>query len=61
LEVKEALLNCDISKAPGYDGFNMKCIKHVWPIVGEEFSRYIMEFFETGQLNQLSLALTSLG
>ena len=39
-----------MSKAPGYDGFNIKCLKHVWPIIGEDFSRSIMQFFETGQL-----------
>ena len=50
MEVKEALMSCDMSKAPGYDGFNIKCIKHVWPIMGEEFSRYVIQFFETGQL-----------
>jgi len=50
-EVKEAIMNCDPSKAPGYDGFNLKCLKHVWPIIGEEFSKYIIQFFETGNLN----------
>ena len=34
VEVKEALMSCDMSKAPGYDGFNIKCLKHVWPIIG---------------------------
>jgi len=37
-EVKEALLSCDVSKAPGYDGFNINCLKHVWQVIGEEFS-----------------------
>ena len=49
-EVKEAILSCGSSKEPGYDGFNLKCIKHVLPIVGEEFCRYVMHFFETGHL-----------
>ena len=39
-----------MSKAPGYDGFNIKYIKHVWPIIGEDFSRYIIQFFEIGHL-----------
>ena len=38
LGVKEAVLSCDGTKAPGYDGFNLKCIKQVWPIMGEDFS-----------------------
>ena len=41
-EVKEALLSCDVSKAPGYDGFNINCLRHVWPVIGEEFSQYIL-------------------
>jgi len=50
-EVKEALLSCDVSKAPGYDGFNINCLRHVWPVIGEEFSQYILQFFETGILS----------
>jgi len=48
-DIKEALGACDPSKSPGYDGFNMKCIKHIWPIIGEDFNRCIMEFFATGR------------
>jgi len=50
LEVKDALNSCALSKALGYDGFNIKCIKHVWPMIGEDFSRFIIQFFETGHL-----------
>jgi len=50
-EVKEAIMSCDPSKAPGFDGFNIKCLKHVWPIIGEEFSKYIIQFFESGHMN----------
>jgi len=46
------MLSCGPSKAPGYDGFNLKCIKHVWPSVGEEFCMYVIQFFETGKLPQ---------
>jgi len=49
-EIKEALLSCDPSKAPGYDGFNIKCIKHIWPIIMDKFSTSILAFFETEQL-----------
>jgi len=42
LEIKDALLTCDMSKALGYDGFNIKCIRHVWPVIGEEFGRFVM-------------------
>jgi len=50
-EIKEALLDCSPSKAPGYDGFNMKCIREVWPIVGEDFSSYIQQFFQSCKLH----------
>ena len=36
--------------APGYDGFNLKCIKHVWPVIGAEFSNCVRQFFEEGKL-----------
>ena len=49
-EIKDALSSCDSSKAPGYDGFNIKCIKHVWPVIGNEVSAFILHFFETGYL-----------
>jgi len=50
-EVLEAMSNCDPAKAPGYDGFNLKCIKRLWPILGEEICAYILQFFATGRLH----------
>ena len=44
------LSSCDPSKAPGYDGFNLKCIKQLWPVLGEDFCAYILNFFETGTI-----------
>jgi len=44
-------MSCDPSKAPGYDDFNLKCLKHVWPIIGEEFSNYVIQFFDSGNMN----------
>jgi len=41
-EIKEAIMSCDPSKAPRYDGFNIKCIEHVWSIIGKDFSKYIL-------------------
>jgi len=49
-EIEEAFMSCDPTKAPGYDGFNLKCLKHVGPAVGAEFSRCILNFFEEGKL-----------
>ena len=50
-EIKEAIASCDPSKAPSYDGFNLKCIKKMWPVIEEEFCSYILSFFETGKLH----------
>jgi len=44
------LLSCKPAGAPGYDGFNIKCIKHVWSVIGDEFSSYVLQFFESGNL-----------
>jgi len=32
---------------------NLKCIRRVWPIVGEQFCQYIINFFETGVFNPI--------
>ena len=50
-EIKEALLSCDPSKAPGYDGFNLKCIRKMWSTIGEDFYSCILDFFENGRLH----------
>jgi len=51
-EIEVALASCASTKAPGYDGFNFKCIKHVWPIIGEDFTRCVLNFFNSGQLTE---------
>ena len=51
-EIKEAMLSCDLTKAPRYDGFNLRCIRHVWGLIGEEFCTFIQQFFEKGYLPQ---------
>jgi len=51
-EINTALASCDPSKAPGYDGYNLKCIKKMWPIIGEDFFEYIQNFFEKGTLHK---------
>jgi len=51
-EIDLAISSCDPSKAPGYDGFNLKCIKKMWPIIGEDFYSYIQRFFVKGKLHK---------
>jgi len=50
-EIDSALASCESTKAPGYDGFNLKCIKKMWSVIGEDFYAYIQNFFRTGNLH----------
>ena len=47
-EIKQAVWNCESSKAPGPDGFNFNFIKKCWHIMGNEFTVCIRNFFITG-------------
>lgn len=49
-EIKEVLFGFNDNKAPGPDGFNSRFFKRAWNVIGEEISKAIMNFFETGQL-----------
>ncbi|KAK4384722.1 hypothetical protein Sango_3032400 [Sesamum angolense] len=49
-DVKTALFDIEEDKAPGPDGFSSGFYKAAWPIVGEEISKAIMDFFTTGRL-----------
>ncbi|KAK4386156.1 hypothetical protein Sango_2486200 [Sesamum angolense] len=48
-DVKTTLFDIEENKAPGPDGFSSGFYKAAWPIVGEEFSKAIMDFFTTGR------------
>jgi len=50
-KIKDAVANCNPSKAPGYDGFNLKFIRRMWPVIEDDFCSYILRFFETGKLH----------
>ncbi|KAL0396414.1 UNVERIFIED_CONTAM: hypothetical protein Scaly_0089800 [Sesamum calycinum] len=48
-------------KAPGPDGFSSGFYKAAWPIVGEEVSKAILDFFTTGRLlKQVNATLLTL-
>ncbi|XP_057733852.1 uncharacterized protein LOC130949032 [Arachis stenosperma] len=49
-EVKEAVWDCESSKAPGSDGYNMNFIKRCWDEIGREFTAAVLNFFETASL-----------
>ncbi|KAL0439820.1 UNVERIFIED_CONTAM: hypothetical protein Slati_2465000 [Sesamum latifolium] len=60
-EIKQTVFDIDEVKAPGPDGYSSGFFKAAWPIVGEEVTRAIMEFFMTGRLlKQVNSTLISL-
>ncbi|XP_015966474.1 uncharacterized protein LOC107490214 [Arachis duranensis] len=49
-EIKDAVWDCESSKAPGSDGYNMNFIKQCWEEIGVEFTKDVTTFFETARL-----------
>ncbi|KAL0294577.1 UNVERIFIED_CONTAM: Retrovirus-related Pol polyprotein from type-1 retrotransposable element R2 [Sesamum radiatum] len=60
-EIKQALFDIDESKALGPDGYSAAFYKAAWPVIGEEVTQAILEFFRTGKLlKQVNATLISL-
>ncbi|KAL9664080.1 hypothetical protein QQ045_019477 [Rhodiola kirilowii] len=51
-EVCITLKDCDGSKAPGPDGFNMKFFKKYWRLIKGEVMGFLEEFHEKGRLSE---------
>nr|XP_029145701.1 uncharacterized protein LOC114924634 [Arachis hypogaea] len=49
-EIKKAVWDCESSKAPGCDGYNMNFIKKCWGEIGTEFTAAVMDFFQSAML-----------
>ncbi|XP_057745007.1 uncharacterized protein LOC130962866 [Arachis stenosperma] len=49
-KVKEAVWDCESSKAPSSNGYNMNFIKRCWEEIGVEITKAVMRFFETERL-----------
>lgn len=49
-KIKEAIWECDGSKSPGPDGFNMEFYKSCWDIVKGDVMRMMVEFHAHGKL-----------
>ncbi|KAL2251907.1 UNVERIFIED_CONTAM: hypothetical protein Sindi_2313000 [Sesamum indicum] len=60
-DVKQAVFDIADDKAPGPDGYSSRFFKAAWPVVGEEVTRAVLNFFSTGkllkQINSTILAL----
>ncbi|XP_057755453.1 uncharacterized protein LOC130974604 [Arachis stenosperma] len=49
-EIRVAMWDCESSKAPSCDGYNMNFIKRYWGELGPEFTTIVMGFFQTSRL-----------
>ncbi|XP_015959652.1 uncharacterized protein LOC107483543 [Arachis duranensis] len=49
-EIKETVWDCESSKAPGSDGYNMNFIKKCWKDIGPEFIAAVLGFFQSAKL-----------
>ncbi|KAL0434455.1 UNVERIFIED_CONTAM: hypothetical protein Slati_2779800 [Sesamum latifolium] len=60
-DVKEALFDIGEDKAPGPDGFSSGFFKAAWPVIGNEVTAAIQDFFTSGKLlKQINYTLLSL-
>ncbi|KAL2253051.1 UNVERIFIED_CONTAM: hypothetical protein Sindi_0099800 [Sesamum indicum] len=53
-DVKQAVFDIAEDKAPGPDGFSSGFFKAAWPVVGDEVTRAVLDFFATGNLLKLT-------
>ncbi|XP_016164370.1 uncharacterized protein LOC107606876 [Arachis ipaensis] len=49
-EIKEAVWDCESSKAPRSDGYNMNFIKKCWDEIGAKFMAAVLDFFLSSRL-----------
>lgn len=60
-EIKEAVWNCDGSKAPGPDGFNFNFVNSAWDIIQNEVVQFVLDFWQSGDLQAgINVAFISL-
>ncbi|XP_015948309.1 uncharacterized protein LOC107473270 [Arachis duranensis] len=49
-EIREAVLDCESSKTPGSDGYNMNFIKQCWEEISQKFTTAVMGFFQSAKI-----------
>ncbi|KAL2247960.1 UNVERIFIED_CONTAM: hypothetical protein Sindi_2648300 [Sesamum indicum] len=61
MDVKQAIFDIAEDKAPGPDGYSSGFFKAAWPIIGQEVSSAVLDFFHTGRiLKQINTTLLAL-
>ncbi|KAL2250076.1 UNVERIFIED_CONTAM: hypothetical protein Sindi_2481300 [Sesamum indicum] len=61
MDVKHAVFDIPEDKAPGPDGYSSGFFKAAWPVVGQEVSSAVLDFFNTGRLlKQINTTLLAL-
>ncbi|KAL0355232.1 UNVERIFIED_CONTAM: hypothetical protein Sradi_3970100 [Sesamum radiatum] len=60
-EIKNAFFNIVEDKSQGLDGYSSGFFKVAWPVIGEQVSQVVMDFFITGRLlKQVNVTLLTL-
>ncbi|KAL0455472.1 UNVERIFIED_CONTAM: LINE-1 retrotransposable element O protein [Sesamum latifolium] len=60
-EVKAAFFDIAEDKSPGPDGYSATFFKAAWPVVGEEVTQAVLDFFQNGRLlKQINATLLTL-
>lgn len=58
-EVQQAVMECEGSRSPGPDGFNLIFYKICWNIIKEDLMRVLLEFHDNGRLSKVAIHLSS--
>ena len=53
-EVKQAVFECDGSKAPGPDGYSMVVFQSQWNILKRDIMKVFDEFYSSGIINEIT-------